>query len=334
MDTVFSSQLQRLRKEHNVTQETLAAHLGVSPQAVSKWENGSYPDGDLLPKIADFFGVSIDYLYGRAKEDASVVQQIIDELQKSFQSSENSEKLFFEQAMKYVWAIQTASWAANKYYYDRPELNVTDSITVSELSSKEGFSYMRLNKDLEYYFLVKQPKEGFAKRLRITDEMAELFAFLGDKTNLKILQYMLSLNWKEAVRAKTIAKLINIPVEKAEKALDFLCKFNGMFTKGSIICGIYKPLLCPVCDLSKFRFLTSAEPLNSFGIADKYYPKGLSLVCKAIRKGSQRFDRAVCKVLRFVKYDDRAIGKTGTDRSPHIIERSFGTCTYQISHKL
>ncbi len=235
MDTVFSSQLQRLRKEHNVTQETLAAHLGVSPQAVSKWENGSYPDGDLLPKIADFFGVSIDYLYGRAKEDASVVQQIIDELQKSFQSSENSEKLFFEQAMKYVWAIQTASWAANKYYYDRPELNVTDSITVSELSSKEGFSYMRLNKDLEYYFLVKQPKEGFAKRLKITDEMAELFAFLGDKSNLKILHYMLSLNWKEAVRAKTIAKLINIPVEKAEKALDFLCKFNGMFTKGSII---------------------------------------------------------------------------------------------------
>lgn len=191
MDTVFSSQLQRLRKEHNVTQETLAAYLGVSPQAVSKWENGSYPDGDLLPKIADFFGVSIDYLYGRAKEDASVVQQIIDELQKSFQSSENSEKLFFEQAMKYVWAIQTASWAANKYYYDRPELNVTDSITVSELSSKEGFSYMRLNKDLEYYFLVKQPKEGFAKRLRITDEMAELFAFLGDKSNLKILHYTL-----------------------------------------------------------------------------------------------------------------------------------------------
>lgn len=235
MDTVFSAQLQRLRKERNVTQEALANHLGVSPQAVSKWENGSYPDGDLLPKIADFFGVSIDYLYGRAKEQSSVVQQIIDELQKSFQSSDNSEKLFFEQAMKYVWAIQTASWAANKYYYDRPELNGTDSITVSELSSKEGFSFMRLNKDLEYYFLVKQPEGGFAKRLKITDDMAELFAFLGDKSNLKILQYMISLKWQEAVRAKTIAYLLNIPSEKVEKSLDFLCKFNGMFTKGSII---------------------------------------------------------------------------------------------------
>jgi len=235
MDTVFSSQLQKLRKEQGVTQESLAVHLGVSPQAVSKWENGSYPDGDLLPKIADFFGVSIDYLYGRAKEDSAVVQQVIDELQNLVTDSDSSKVVFFEQAFKYAWAIQTASWANNKFYYDRPELKGTDSITVSEISSKAGFAYMRLNKDLEYYFLVKQPEEGFAKRLNITDEMAELFAFLGDKTNLKILQYMLSFKWQEAVRAKTIAKLLDIPVEKAEKALDFLCKFSGMFSKGSII---------------------------------------------------------------------------------------------------
>ena len=64
--TTFSTTLQTLRKNRGVTQEQLATHLGVSPQAVSKWENGSYPDGDLLPQIADYFEVSIDYLYGRA----------------------------------------------------------------------------------------------------------------------------------------------------------------------------------------------------------------------------------------------------------------------------
>lgn len=46
---------------------------------------------------------------------------------------------------------------------------------------------------------------------------------------------MLTLKWQEAVRAKTVAKLLDIPVEKAEKSLDFLCKFNGTFSKGSII---------------------------------------------------------------------------------------------------
>ena len=49
----FGESLQALRKEAKVTQEQLATHLGVSAQAVSKWENGSYPDGDLLPRIAD-----------------------------------------------------------------------------------------------------------------------------------------------------------------------------------------------------------------------------------------------------------------------------------------
>lgn len=235
MNTTFSAQLQKLRKEHGVTQDTLAAHLGVSPQAVSKWENGSYPDGDLLPKIADFFGVSIDYLYGRAKEDTSTVQRIIDELQNIVTDSDSSKEEFFEQALNYAWAIQIAAWASTRSYYARPELDEKDAITVSEISSKAGFTYMRLNKDLEYYFLVKQPKEGIAKYLKVTDKAAELFAFLGDKTNLKILQYMLTLKWEEAVRAKTIAKLLDIPVEKAEKSLDFLCKFNGTFSKGSII---------------------------------------------------------------------------------------------------
>ena len=235
MNTIFSAQLQKLRKEHGVTQDTLAAHLGVSPQAVSKWENGSYPDGDLLPKIADFFGVSIDYLYGRAKEDTSTVQKIIDELQNIVTDSDSSKEEFFEQALNYAWSIQLAAWASTRSYYDRPELDEKDTVTVSEISSKAGFTYMRLNKNLEYYFLVKQPKEGLANYLKVTDKAAELFAFLGDKTNLKILQYMLTLKWQEAVRAKTVAKLLDIPVEKAEKSLDFLCKFNGTFSKGSII---------------------------------------------------------------------------------------------------
>ena len=57
-----------LRKKHNMTQEALAAEIGVSAQAVSKWENGTnLPDIQLLPILADIFGVSIDTLYGREK---------------------------------------------------------------------------------------------------------------------------------------------------------------------------------------------------------------------------------------------------------------------------
>ena len=54
-----------LRKEKKITQAQLAEKLGVSEQAVSKWENDQCaPDVSLFPIIADFFGVSIDRLFG------------------------------------------------------------------------------------------------------------------------------------------------------------------------------------------------------------------------------------------------------------------------------
>ena len=59
----FGSNLKKLRKEKNLTQETLAECLNVSAQTVSKWENGvSMPDVSMLPLLADYFRVSVDSL--------------------------------------------------------------------------------------------------------------------------------------------------------------------------------------------------------------------------------------------------------------------------------
>ncbi|MBE6569324.1 MAG: helix-turn-helix transcriptional regulator [Ruminococcaceae bacterium] len=54
-----------LRKSRKITQGQLAEKLGVSEQAISKWENDQCaPDVSLFPIIAEFFGVSIDRLFG------------------------------------------------------------------------------------------------------------------------------------------------------------------------------------------------------------------------------------------------------------------------------
>ena len=63
---VIGKNISTLRKQRGLTQESLAGELGVSFQAVSKWENGqSCPDISLLPVIADFFDIHIDELFGR-----------------------------------------------------------------------------------------------------------------------------------------------------------------------------------------------------------------------------------------------------------------------------
>lgn len=65
MTIYFGENLKRLRKEKELTQETLAEFFGVSFQAVSKWERGeTYPDITILPVISSFFDVSIDELIG------------------------------------------------------------------------------------------------------------------------------------------------------------------------------------------------------------------------------------------------------------------------------
>lgn len=60
----IGNQIKALRQRRGVTQEALAQHLGVTAQAVSKWERGAAtPDIGMLPSISAYFGVTIDELF-------------------------------------------------------------------------------------------------------------------------------------------------------------------------------------------------------------------------------------------------------------------------------
>ena len=65
----MGKEIRRLRTDRGLTQEALASALHVTAQTVSKWECGtSFPDVQLLPEIAVFFGVSIDRLFAMTPE--------------------------------------------------------------------------------------------------------------------------------------------------------------------------------------------------------------------------------------------------------------------------
>lgn len=65
----FGKKIKELRLKKTVTQEQLAAHLNISPQAVSKWENNlTLPDIQLLPELSVYFGVTIDELFEMTDE--------------------------------------------------------------------------------------------------------------------------------------------------------------------------------------------------------------------------------------------------------------------------
>ena len=65
MKIKIGAKIKALRKKVDVTQDRLAEYLGVTAQAISRWESEiCYPDIEVLPAIADFFSVSLDELIG------------------------------------------------------------------------------------------------------------------------------------------------------------------------------------------------------------------------------------------------------------------------------
>ena len=73
--------IRKLRVSKKMSQEELANQLGVSPQAVSRWENGkTYPDISLLSSIALLFNVTIDYLLCG---DENLINKQIDEVRET-----------------------------------------------------------------------------------------------------------------------------------------------------------------------------------------------------------------------------------------------------------
>lgn len=77
--------IKRLRRERDMTQEELAELLGVSFQSVSRWEKGAcYPDLELIPAIAGFFGVSSDRLMGLDEaREADEIAAVLDQFQQA-----------------------------------------------------------------------------------------------------------------------------------------------------------------------------------------------------------------------------------------------------------
>ena len=81
---IFREKLVQLRKSRNLTQEQLAEALGVSRQAVSRWESsGSYPDMEMIPAIANYFHVSIDELFGYHDDREEKIKIILEKADKT-----------------------------------------------------------------------------------------------------------------------------------------------------------------------------------------------------------------------------------------------------------
>ena len=82
MQLDLGQKIRELRRRDGRTQEALAEAIGVTSQAVSRWEaNGGYPDMEMIPSIAHYFGISIDELFGYEDERAKKIDELVEKIE-------------------------------------------------------------------------------------------------------------------------------------------------------------------------------------------------------------------------------------------------------------
>lgn len=220
MTLKFSKNLTKYRKRSGLTQGQLARKINVTPQAVSKWENGSFPDSELIPIIAKTLGISIDVLFGVVEERAEpdLEQMLMDKIRQT------PEKERADLIMKLFYSMMSAynQYRLSKVTYPK-ELEME---TYAEVITDNEIAIARLNDDLKYFCFMKVPENGLNSYVDASERVVGLFQTLADEDAIKIICYLGSGVRNRMQSLETISVRMNIPLKKVEYIMDRLDRFG------------------------------------------------------------------------------------------------------------
>ena len=105
----LGERIKELRLRDGRTQEALAGKLGVTAQAISRWEKGvCYPDMELIPSIANYFGITIDELFGYQNDRAQRIDAIVKKIEGHSASLVKGDTYFVDHDMPklaFTWLV-------------------------------------------------------------------------------------------------------------------------------------------------------------------------------------------------------------------------------------
>ncbi len=229
--SVIGKQIKKFRIAKGITQEQLGELVGVTTQAVSKWERGGTPDAELLPTIAQVLSVSIDTLFGIAEESLSLTIA-----RRICQMSDDEAYRF---AFNLCWAIENGMLhgvVMPEHYIDGFVENLakdTDGLEYfSKNMSDSGMVTARLSPDFHYFFLMKEPKSGIKNVLSDSETLRKVFEVFADKNLLSIIFFMYS-RLNTPLATSLISKNTGLTEDEVDRYMEILCD-NNLATKSVI----------------------------------------------------------------------------------------------------
>lgn len=217
---ILSENIARYRKNLGLTQEELGKRVGVSTQAVSKWECGGMPDPGLLPALADALGVTIDTLFGRAGGERTPIEELLAAEIGGIPQEKHLSRIY-----ELCWAMMQSSMC-NEVQFGHSVTGIVQAMQIlPELTegyipfsrSDEGMQMISISESHPFYFLLPEPKEGYSTMLPDIPSYERLFALLARPNRFRVLVYL-----ERVARSFTpgyLASRLEIPEEEVRDAL-------------------------------------------------------------------------------------------------------------------
>lgn len=222
--SVIGEQIKKHRIAKGITQEQLGQLVGVTTQAVSKWERGGTPDAELLPALAETLNVSIDALFGR--EEKNLILSFTRQL------SNMSNKEAYRYAFNVCWAIsmglmqdpsmpdvflegfikRIAEYAPNTHYF-------------TKIMQDNGMATSRITSEYQHFFLMVEPENGIKNKLSDIEALRNVFKIFADKKMLNIIFYMYT-RLNTPIATSLISQNTGLDMKEVDRCMKILCENN------------------------------------------------------------------------------------------------------------
>lgn len=250
----LGERIAELRKERNMTQEGLASTIGISAQAISKWENNvTMPDITLLPLIADVFEVTIDELFS-----------ITPKPHKHPVNMEEIPSFVYDETIINMWGREYDDYAekVKEQFKKNPELST------GFVSEEAGAVYGE--KDLALVYL---PSAEESLKLLDDEKAAKFLQVLSDRNVRMLLKYQLQ-QCAHAFTAASASTQTGISETDAKEALEKLTGYNLTFAQDVDVGAgeklrVYQVFAIYKMPLLVYPLLTLAKKLSDF--RDSWY---------------------------------------------------------------
>ena len=226
MANVLSERIAELRKARGLTQEQLGQLVGVSAQAVSKWEKGGAPDVELLPALADRLGVTIDALFGREGGEAGDIHQTAARWLHTIPKEQRYDQIcrlfwIFTQNMVDEVTMPDIGYLEQAAALWEDETSGIKQWAISRVWLDGGYMLSLHAEDLSFATVWPGPKDGYDAHFAAMDDYRRLFSVLARPGCLEVLEYLYSRPYRHYM-ADTVAKALALPIEEAQAVMEVL----------------------------------------------------------------------------------------------------------------